>query len=171
MQVIKNETPAENEIAEKGQTIIPFEKFPSVTFAKNEINQVKSLIEKLNLRKRIIAEKLVEIIDEYDKNEFEIDLIKTDMELANRYTYIYKKEAEINEYIEKTIIPNIKEAVVNFNMLIEKAKVVGENDSILKSVIDSLDLKLADENYDFRINHYLAIKNYLNNKEKNEKGS
>lgn len=169
MEVIKNEAPETKEIM-----TIPFEKFPLVTFAKNEISQAKSLIEKLNLKKELTLAKIEEEIDVYEKNELEISIIKTDMELAQRHTFVLRKESEINQYIEQSIIPNLKETLTSFNMLIQKAKVVAENDSILKSVIDTLDYKLMEENYDYKINHYMAIKKYLAQKSenaKNEKGS
>lgn len=160
MQVIKNT----EEVTSEQPTIIPFEKFPSIEFGRKQINELKSLIEKLNIKKEFLIKKVETTSDLYDKNELEITLIKNDMELAKHHTSVIKKEAEINEYMNKTIIPNLKEVVENFNMLIERAKIVSENDEVLKSVLEQTDWKLMDDNYDFRINHYLAIKNYLANK-------
>ena len=164
MEVIKNEAPETKEIM-----TIPFEKFPLVTFAKNEINQAKSLIEKLNLKKELTFAKIEKEQDVYEKNELEISIIKADVELAQTHTFVLRKEGEINQYIEQSIIPNLKETLTSFNMLIQKAKVVAENDSILKSVIDTLDYKLMEENYDYKINHYMAIKKYLEQKSENAK--
>jgi uncharacterized protein YlxP (DUF503 family) len=164
MEVIKNEAPETKEIM-----TIPFEKFPLVTFAKNEISQAKSLIEKLNLKKELTLAKIETEQDVYEKNELEISIIKADVELAQTHTFVLRKEGEINQYIEQTIIPNLKETLTSFNMLIQKAKVVAENDSILKSVVDTLDYKLMEENYDYKINHYMAIKKYLEQKSETAK--
>jgi hypothetical protein len=164
MEVIKNEAPETKEIM-----TIPFEKFPLVTFSKNEISQAKSLIEKLNLKKELTLAKIEIEQDVYEKNELEISIIKADVELAQTHTFVLRKEGEINQYIEQTIIPNLKETLTSFNMLIQKAKVVAENDSILKSVVDTLDYKLMEENYDYKINHYMAIKKYLEQKSETTK--
>ena len=145
---------------------INFSLFPSVGFYQHQIEQNKRLIEKLNAKKRILSERIFE--DELGQIDNDITLIKIEFELAKSHTTIITKTNALNEYVEHTIKPHYEDMVNNFSKVILEAHQASENDNVLKEALSKIDWEMINQNYDQRINHYLAIKKYLEGKYKNE---
>jgi DNA mismatch repair ATPase MutS len=138
---------------------VDFSKFPSIEFNKKSIAEIRTLIEKLNNRKKFLESK--ECASEFEKNEDEINVIKTNMELATLHTSAIKKENAMKEYTDGTIKPNYEDCEKNFDELMKKAEQVANKDEVLKKVLNETNWELVRENYDHKMNHYLAVKKYI----------
>lgn len=140
-------------------------KFTHLTSVKESVEMLTLYIEKLNKRK-ILINNQQEIKSEYQTNEDEILLIKTDWELAKSH----KNLAEKNEYLKNftaKLIEYIDEVNENFESMSQKAHSYYElnkgskKNEIVKALelefknIESVDL---DTDWDVRIKHYIVLR-------------
>jgi len=140
-------------------------KFTHLTSVKESVEMLTSYIEKLNKRKVLINSQQ-EDKSEFEKNEDEITLIKTDWDLAKSH----KNLAEKNEYLKNftaKLIEYIDEVNENFESMSEKAHTYynlnkgSKKNEIVKALkvewenIEGVDL---NENWDVRIKHYIVLR-------------
>jgi hypothetical protein len=55
-----------------------------------------------------------------------------------------------------------------FSALMSEANIKAKTDSTLRKVLEETDWSLLADNYDHRLNHFLAIKKYLSSEKKND---
>ena len=140
-------------------------KFTHLTSVKESVEMLTSYVEKLNKRKVLINSQQ-EDKSEFEKNEDEITLIKTDWDLAKTH----KNLAEKNEYLKNftaKLIEYIDEVNENFESMSEKAHSYynlnkgSKKNEIVQALkdewknIEGVDL---NENWDVRIKHYIVLR-------------
>jgi hypothetical protein len=155
MQVVKDEEMA---------ITIPMDKFPRLQSLQKIVADLKNLVEYLNKRKSLIKNNIDEVTP-YQNNENKILVIQTDIELARLHTTIYEKEKQIKDYMDNEL-KSLNECDEEFENLMNKAREVAKSDALLDGVIKETNFDFFKENYEHKLNHYLAIKKYLTPKEK-----
>ena len=141
----------------------PIEKFPRINSIKETIASYKELVECLNTRKRLLKAELKDAKDltPYEVNEKRILLIKTDVDLAKTHTSIIMKEADVNDYISRVIMPAIGEIDEKYESLLNNAKACAKKDKVMQKVMSEAKFELFEENWEHKFNFYMAVKNYL----------
>ena len=145
------------------------EKFPHLISVKSAVESQKSYIECMNKRKVLIRENNSEK-SEYQKNEDEIVLIRTDWELAKAHKNLREKENYFRDFSEN-IASYIDEVNEKFDQVFLKAtsfkeqrnKVIYEQ---LKAEFDTVKDVDMNEDWQMRIKHYITLKTILNPKKK-----
>ena len=151
----------ENQAEDKGFTY-PIEKFPRLQSVMGSIENAKKLVEHLNERKRLITSgEGEENLSAFEKNERQILLRRTDIELAKVHTSIIKNEQDVRDYEIKVIKPNIGIIDAEFDILMKRAEKKAEKDEVLRKVLRETDEEKIKDNWEYRFNHFAAIKNYL----------
>lgn len=158
MEIVKDEVGAESSAEPK--VTIPMEKFPRLLAVSKEISQRQELVKCLNARKLIIIEG-EEGLSNFEKNERDILLLKTDIELAKVHTSIINKNREIKEYFDKVVYPYINVIDNEIEKLFIKAKERSKKDGVLANVLKEINTDLFADNWEHKFNYYIAVKNYL----------
>jgi hypothetical protein len=149
MEIVKNDA----------EVTLPVEKLPHLRITLESINTLKNLISLLEKRKEIITSSEEKLTD-YEKNERAIQLIKTEIELAKSHTAIIQKEMHVKDFSEG--MENIlKELNEKWDGLMEKAEKKAKNDADLRKVLDMADAKKFDENWEFKVNFYVNIRQMI----------
>lgn len=140
-------------------------KFPHLTSVRESVEMLTAYIEKLNKRKVLINNEK-ENKTEFQINEDEITLIKTDWELAKSH----KNLADKNEYLKNftaKLVQYIEEVNENFEAITEKARSYYElnkkskKNEIVKAIeleFENVKIKDLNEDWDYRIKHYIVLK-------------
>ena len=163
-------------------------KLPHLRFNMEAIATQQKLIHHLNERKRMIKEKItksiaasgitrgfdgngqeiissapyhVNTISEYDKNEMEIELIKTDAELASTHTKIHQKQIHIGD-LRRNFSNTLEEMNKKWDEVIEKAKAKSATRPAIKEELEKLDETLFAENWEHAASFYLNLKQLIN---------
>jgi hypothetical protein len=157
MQIVKNES-------EEMAITIPMDKFPRLQSLQKIVADLHNLVEYFNKRKSLIKNNIDEVTP-YQNNENKILVIQTDIELARLHTTIYEKEKQIKDYMENEM-KSLNECDEEFETLMNKAREVAKNDTLLDGVLKETNFDFFKENYEHKLNHYLAIKKYLTPKDK-----
>ncbi len=160
MEVVKNgETAnvAANEVAVDAVTY-PIDKFPRIQAINKSLESTKVLIDRLNKRKELL--KLdTEKISEYEANEREITLIKTDFELQKVHTTRIQQENSIKEYVDKIVLPNIGEIDEKMAATEARFKKMADKDKTLFDFLKTVRFDLFEANWEHKFNYYATIKN------------
>jgi hypothetical protein len=157
MQIVKNDL-------EEVAITIPMDKFPRLQSLQKIVADLKNLVEYFNKRKSMLTNNSEEV-SAYQKNENKIIVIQTDIELARLHTTIYEKEKQIKDYLDNEM-KSFSECEEEFENLMNNAREVAKKDALLDGVIKETNFDFFKENYEHKLNHYLAIKKYLAPKEK-----
>jgi hypothetical protein len=141
-------------------------KFPHLTTVKESVEQLTLYIEKLHKRKQIIAKGKDVLSTEYEKNEDEISIIKTDWELAKSYKNLAEKTDYVKNFTAKLLV-YIDEVNEKYTEVSNKAKLYfnanssNQEDETAKAIgteyenIKDADL---DDNWEIRIKHYIVLR-------------
>ncbi len=146
MEIVKNDS----------EVKLPVEKLPHLRITLESIDTLKLLIELLNKRKKII-ESSNEKLTDYENNERAIQLIKTEMELSKAHTSVIQKEIHVKDFTGgiETILKEMSE---KWDGLMEKAEKKAKHDADMRKVLDMADDKKFDENWEFKINFYVNVR-------------
>lgn len=161
MEIVKDEIGAEASAEPK--VTIPMEKFPRLCAISKEVTERQKLVDCLNARKLIIIEG-EEGLSNFEKNEREILLLKTDIELAKVHTSIISKKREVKDYFDKVVYPYIGVIDNEIEKLFIKAKERSKKDGVLANVLREINTELFADNWEHKFNYYIAVKNYLDPK-------
>lgn len=141
-------------------------KFPHLRTVKESVEQLTLYIEKLHKRKQIIASGKDVLSTEYEKNEDEISIIKTDWELAKSYKNLAEKTDYVKNFTAKLLV-YIDEVNEKYTEVSNKAKLYfnanssNQEDETAKAIgteyenIKDADL---DDNWEIRIKHYIVLR-------------
>lgn len=145
------------------------EKFPHLISVKQGIDSQKRYIECMNKRKVLIKENTSEKT-EYQKNEDEIVVLRTDWELAKAHKNLREKEDYFRDFSQQ-IAGYIDEVNEKYDQVYEKAKAykVERNKVIyeqLQAEFDAVKDVDMDDDWQMRIKHYITLKTILNPKKK-----
>jgi hypothetical protein len=145
-------------------------KFPHLTNVKETAEQLTQYIEKLNKRKLIIATQNNDRSD-FEKNEDEILLIKTDWELGKSHKNLSEKTDYIRNFTEK-LIEYIAEVNENYEAMIQKTNTFYNDNrkSRKNEQIKAIELQMEkvkdidlDDNWEQRITHYIVLRTIFEN--------
>jgi hypothetical protein len=148
-------------------------KFPHLLTMKQRVDELTLYIEKLNLRKVLITSKNA-VKSQYDQNEDEILLIRTDWELAKSHKDLAEKTEYVKNFTEK-LVTYIDEVNENFETMRSKALSYYENNKKSKNneTVKALELEFEaikdtdlDENWEVRIKHYIVLRTIFENQKK-----
>ena len=140
---------------------LPLEKFPHIIFTQNTINTNKKLVELLNKRKQISAPEK-ENLNDFEVNERNILLVKTDIELAKVHTSVIKNEMHLNEFIDGCVRV-LNEMENNYDAIIAKSERKKKQDEKIAEILESRNEELFQENWEQKINFYLGLREGLKN--------
>lgn len=146
------------------------EKFPHLLNLKNTIEDMKRYIDLLNKRKVLLKEKNTEK-SEYEKNEDEIVIIRTNWELAKSHKNLREKENYFTEFCEK-LEEHIKETNENFDDVVSKARNWRGNKTIaeqLRVEFETVEKEDLNKDWQMRIKHFITLKAIMNPKPKSKK--
>jgi hypothetical protein len=145
-------------------------KFPHLTNVKDSAEQLTQYIEKLNKRKLIIATQNNDKSD-FEKNEDEILLIKTDWELGKSHKNLAEKTDYITNFTQK-LVEYIDEVNENYEAMIEKTNTFYNNNRTAKNneQIKAIEVQMEkvkdvdlNENWEVRITHYIVLRTIFEN--------
>jgi hypothetical protein len=145
-------------------------KFPHLTNVKDSAEQLTQYIEKLNKRKLIIATQNNDKSD-FEKNEDEILLIKTDWELGKSHKNLAEKTDYITNFTQK-LVEYIAEVNENYEAMIEKTNTFYNNNRTAKNneQIKAIEVQMEkvkdvdlNENWEVRITHYIVLRTIFEN--------
>ena len=134
-------------------------KFPHLVSVNQSIVTTKKMIDLLNKRKLLINEDLSSKSD-YEKNEIEITIIKTDIELSKSHKSLNDKETYFKEYVTLTT-KYIDEVNEKYDALVERAnsyKITGQAKEDVSTLFENVKSKDLVNDWDARIHHYIALK-------------
>lgn len=154
---------------------LDLEKYPHLIEVQKRANELTLYIEKLNKRKVLLNNQQA-IKNEFERNEDEILLIKTDWELAKSHKNLAEKTEYIREFIDRLqkYIPEINE---NYTAMLEKANnylannLKSKNNELVKALkteFEEVSKTDLNENWEVRIKHYLVLKNLFENSKKSK---
>jgi hypothetical protein len=146
---------------------LPIDKFPYLQIQKDSVETLKNLIELLNKRNKFLKSHTEDITD-YQANENKISIIKTEIELAKLHTQVIQKEKTIKEYVE-SITEYLKEIEKEWDSVIAKANIKSKNDKVVAEIIEQGSKQDFTKNYEYKIAHYIQLKNAINPKLKKVK--
>lgn len=146
MEILKNDV----------ESKLPVEKLPHLRITLESIETLKKLIVLLEKRKDIITSS-EEKLTEYEHNERDIQLIKTEMELSKAHTSIIQKQMHLKDFTGG--MENIlKEMDEKWDGLMQKAEKKAKHDTDIAKVLEMADAKKFDENWEFKVNFYVNIR-------------
>lgn len=137
------------------------EKSSYIKINKSKLADLEKMIELLNKRKSIINESNVKAT-EFEANEHQILLLKTDYELAKHHKSCIGIKAELQKYIDGAS-EVITEMESKWNEVIARAKKDADKKADIKAIIKSMDDVNFDENIDVKINYYVQLKSMVFN--------
>ena len=146
------------------------DKFPHLLNLKNTIEDMKRYIDLLNKRKVLLKEKNTEKT-EYEKNEDEIVVIRTNWELAKAHKNLREKENYFTEFCEK-LDEHIQEANDHYDEVVAKARAWKGNKTIaeqLRVEFDTVQKEDLNTDWQMRIKHFITLKAIMNPKPKTNK--
>ncbi|MEI7510225.1 MAG: hypothetical protein WCJ62_12260 [Flavobacterium sp.] len=126
-----------------------------------KVEKIGKMIELLNKRKEIINNEQVGLPD-FESNERQILLLKTDYELAKHHKNCIDIKKEIDGYIEKAT-DVITEMDTRWGEIIAKAKKEGVHKKDIRDILKSMDDVDIEDNIDVKINYYLHLKSMVLN--------
>ncbi len=145
-------------------------KLPTLNYYKTQIEGLKKMIDCLNKRTVLIKENYDDK-SEYEKNEIEITLLKTDKDLARAHKDLSEKE-KLFVSNSKDIAKEIDDINGKFDMQMAKAlayKGKPEIEACLKQLFaDVKDIDLS-QNYDAKIMLYINVKATMEESNKKKK--
>lgn len=139
---------------------LPLDKFPHLQFQEGQIEVFKTLIEKLNKRKELIKND-TEPKSDYIANEKDIEVIKTDMELARIHTNLIKKQMYVRDFRE-SCLRTLVEMETKWNEVMAKGRLMQDKNEQLREAMSKSDNELFEKNTEAKISHYITIKNIIN---------
>ncbi len=151
---------------EKSMLTLPLDKFPYLQIQKDSVATLKSLIDLLNKRIKLLHSK--ENVSDYEGNEDKITKIKTEIELAKLHTQVVQKENTIKEYVDN-ITQYLKEIETEWDNVIAKANQKIKTNKLVAQLIEQGSKQDFTKNYEYKIAHYIHLKNALNPKLKKVK--
>lgn len=150
--------------------VFDLSKLPTLNFYKTEAENLKKYIDCLNKRKTLAKENF-ESKSEYEKNEVEILLLKTDWDLGKAYKSLNDRETKFVE-ISKLTNDYIKEINEKFDSLLARAKAY----KLYPQVVAQIELEFDrvkdidfDKDYDAKISFYNNIKTHIDSKPNKKK--
>lgn len=144
---------------EESMLTLPIEKFPYLQIQKESVATLKSLIDLLNKRIKLLQGK--DNVSDYESNEDKITKIKTEIELAKLHTQVIQKEKTIKEYVDN-ITDYLKEIETNWDIVIAKANEKVKTNKLIAEIIEEGGKQDFTKNYEYKIAHYIQLKNALN---------
>lgn len=135
------------------------DKFPYLSSLKDSISNLKIIIEKYQIRKKLIWEEK-ENLSEFDKNEIEIKIWLTNKDLASAYKDLSDRERKFKE-LHKFYSDSLNETSICFDDIYKKAKKIAASDDKLKEEIEKYSEFDFEENYEAKIHLYGTLKKML----------
>lgn len=139
---------------------IKLENFPYLGRVKNSIDQLKKLVDLLNVRKEL-AKSDWETLSPYMQNEREITVLKTELELARVHKNIIEKENYLDQYINH-VNKNMAEMEKNWDWIMEQSKKIEAKDPVWAGEVEAVDKSDFDTNFEYKLAHYLSVKAKVN---------
>jgi hypothetical protein len=135
------------------------------TYLKSLMDSIKETIDmrdRLNFRIKAINEKIKNNrdYDEYDINEFHITIIKTQGEVNALTRVINEKEQYFKNYAEE-YERDLKETNLNYNAIIEKAKLVKDKRKDIANALDTVKWDIQKNSEEARVFFYKRLKDLL----------
>lgn len=140
-------------------------KLNTLNFYKNEVENLKSYVDLLNKRKFLIKVDF-ETKSDFEKNEIEINILKTDWDLGKAHKNLSEREKQFVE-ISNLTSEYIKEINEKFDALYEKA-INYDSHADTKAQIElefsRVEGKDLDKDYDAKISLYINLKTFIEGK-------
>jgi len=133
-------------------------KFPSLEMNKKQVEEHTKLVALLDKR-IVLIQADWENLNDFEKNEREILLIKTGFELASYHTKKKKYERIVKDIMKTVEV--IDEVHEKFDEINKKAYERAKKDKNVEEFLKQAEFDEFETNYESKITHYFALKNYF----------
>ncbi len=136
---------------------IQMDKFPHLKYVKETITSIQNEIEILNKRKRLVASEKVIIISEYQKNELDLTILRTEREISKLFKALNDQENHFKKYKEK-LTELLDEVSENFEKYIkEQRKLILINEKV-RLMFEQFKPFDFEQNWEAKIQLYANLK-------------
>lgn len=136
---------------------IQMDKFPHLKYVKDTITSIQNEIEILNKRKRLVASEKVIIISEYQKNELDLTILRTEREISKLFKALNDQENHFKKYKEK-LTELLDEVSENFEKYIkEQRKLILINEKV-RLMFEQFKPFDFEQNWEAKIQLYANLK-------------
>lgn len=133
------------------------DKFPHLKYVKETITSIQNEIEILNKRKRLVASEKVIIISEYQKNELDLTILRTEREISKLFKALNDQENHFKKYKEK-LTELLDEVSENFEKYIkEQRKLILINEKV-RLMFEQFKPFDFEQNWEAKIQLYANLK-------------
>lgn len=133
------------------------DKFPHLKYVKDTITSIQNEIEILNKRKRLVASEKVIIISEYQKNELDLTILRTEREISKLFKALNDQENHFKKYKEK-LTELLDEVSENFEKYIkEQRKLILINEKV-RLMFEQFKPFDFEQNWEAKIQLYANLK-------------
>jgi len=144
---------------------IQMDKFPHLKYVKDTIDAIQKEIEVLNKRKRLGASERLTLTSEYQQNELDLVLLRTEREISKLFKTLNDQENHFKVYKQK-LTDLLDEVSENFDSYIkEQRKLILKNEKVRLMFAQFKPFDF-DENWEAKIQFYANLKE-IEEQEKN----
>lgn len=144
---------------------IQMDKFPHLKYVKDTIDNIQKEIEVLNKRKRLGASEKATLTSEYQQNELDLVLLRTEREISKLFKTLNDQENHFKVYKQK-LTDLLDEVSENFDSYIkEQRKLILKNEKVRLMFAQFKPFDF-EENWEAKIQFYANLKE-LEDQEKN----
>lgn len=144
---------------------IQMDKFPHLKYVKDTIDNIQKEIEVLNKRKRLGASEKATLTSEYQQNELDLVLLRTEREISKLFKTLNDQENHFKVYKQK-LTDLLDEVSENFDSYIkEQRKLILKNEKVRLMFAQFKPFDF-EENWEAKIQFYANLKE-IEDQEKN----
>lgn len=144
---------------------IQMDKFPHLKYVKDTIDNIQKEIEVLNKRKRLGASEKATLTSEYQQNELDLVLLRTEREISKLFKTLNDQENHFKVYKQK-LTDLLDEVSENFDSYIkDQRKLILKNEKVRLMFAQFKPFDF-EENWEAKIQFYANLKE-LEDQEKN----
>jgi len=136
---------------------IQMDKFPHLKYVKDTIDAIQKEIEVLNKRKRLGASERLTLTSEYQQNELDLVLLRTEREISKLFKTLNDQENHFKVYKQK-LTDLLDEVSENFDSYIkEQRKLILKNEKVRLMFAQFKPFDF-DDNWEAKIQFYANLK-------------
>ena len=144
---------------------IQMDKFPHLKYVKDTIDAIQKEIEVLNKRKRLGASERLSLTSEYQQNELDLVLLRTEREISKLFKTLNDQENHFKVYKQK-LTELLDEVSENFDSYIQaQRKLILKNEKVRLMFAQFKPFDF-DDNWEAKIQFYANLKE-IEEQEKN----
>jgi len=136
---------------------IQMDKFPHLKYVKDTIDSIQKEIEVLNKRKRLGASERITLTSEYQQNELDLVLLRTEREISKLFKTLNDQENHFKVYKQK-LTELLDEVSEHFDSYIKEQRKLILKDEKVRLMFAQFKPFDFDENWEAKIQFYANLK-------------